>query len=106
MQNKRLANSTHQKIASGFDYKSFELPRDTGKGTALFVYKAWGKKANLICYFKVNGRKIKLSAWQRNNYGPEDGSIDFAYENVGSQYEIQWATKNGKFARFISATRI
>ena len=72
MQNKGLAKSNRQKIASGFDYKSFELPCDTGKGTALFVYKAWGKKANLICYFDVNGRKIKLSAWQRNDYGPED----------------------------------
>ncbi len=97
--------SNREKIDSDFDYESFELPSDTGEGNAILVNKAWGKKANLICYFIVDGRKIKLSTWSTDNYMPKDNSFDFSYEDLEEEYFIQWESKNGKLSKFIAELR-
>lgn len=103
MTDKKRAISNREKIDSEFDYESFELPCDTGEGKAILVNKVWGKKANLVCYFIVDDRKIKLSTWHRDSYKPKDNSIDFSYEDIGNGYFIQWESKNGKLSKFVSA---
>lgn len=103
---KKRAMSNREKIDSGFDYENFELPCDTGEGTATLVNKVWGKKANLVCYFILGDRKIKLSTWQRDNYMPKDKSIDFSNEEIGGKYTIHWESKNGKLSTFVSAKKI
>ncbi|MDT2818113.1 hypothetical protein P7H55_09725 [Vagococcus lutrae] len=82
------------------------MPSDTGEGNAILVNKVWGEKANLVCYFIVDGRKINLSTWSRDNYMPKDNSFDFSYEDLEEEYIIHWESKNGKFSKFISAKRI
>ena len=74
-----------------------------GTWTGRFDDRAWGKAANLFCYFTnmESGERCRLSMFFDKEYRPANGGPAMDEEPLGKLFKITTGYSKKGFARFI-----
>lgn len=76
-----------------------------GTWTARFDDRAWGKSANLFCYFTEleSGERYRLSVFFDKAYRPADGGPAMDEEPLGRVFRITTGQSKKGLSRFLAA---
>ena len=98
-----LSGHPEQEALQGY---AFDAPEGVWRGR--LDHHAWGKSANLLCYFTDvdSGNRYRLSVFSRGGYKPYGEGPAFDEEETGSIYEITTAMSRNGFPKFMSAVRL
>jgi hypothetical protein len=88
------------------DFSEFPFGCPEGVWRARLVAKAWGKRRNILLYFREleTNRGHCISVFDETHHSPENRSFDFRYMGkVGQIFELETGkTRTGR-TRFLSA---
>lgn len=102
---------TRQEIKGLFNHPSFEvlktyLPKaPDGEWVGRLDDRAWGKSANLYCYFTdvATGERRCISVFSNQRYQPYKSGPAFDQIELGGQYRIVTETGRTGFPKFLKA---